>query len=442
VHEKLIQSIDALTNSRSEVNSMVVDLSTNVMDAWVACQKQTTPPPPRSLPRPTTPASIPLQTSPRKKHTTTTVSTTKKTFAFPLSAPSAPSTPSTPTLGLKDVREVVDVALKDLVSALQDRATKTMVSVVQEQSLAQIDVLRNEMYSIDQISRKGDLLQLSLQEQAKDLSKVYDHLMDIAKNGGETNQVVAELRLRIDETTEKVAHIVNDQMHVDQWQSKLLKRTTKISNTTKLTDKRLSFMMGSFMDRVENEMKHAKRQHGEAAHELKNRFSKELRHSMNRVSTKLSALGKDLQMMHPLVNTVDVSNIGSTSLVLASRCVSCDRPIVGTNCNVGDTHNRKKNDEKHAAPRHSLKGALQGSLLLTPGRGGKGKGGGIPSSAPQYRSSETRGGGFRVGGLGLSPGQGLLWVGGHGSPTGVVRSPVRSPSRRPASSMGLREKRY
>ena len=138
-------------------------------------------------------------------------------------------------------------------------------------------------------------------------------------------------------------------------------------------------MMGSFMNRVENEMKHAKRQHGEAAHELKNRFSKELRHSMNRVSTKLSALGKDLQMMHPLVNTVDVSAIGSTSLVLASRCVSCDRPIVGTNRTVGKTHNRKSIEE-HDEPRHSLKGALQGSLLLTPGRGGTGKGGGIRST--------------------------------------------------------------
>ena len=140
--------------------------------------------------------------------------------------------------------------------------------------------------------------------------------------------------------------------------------------------------------------------------------------------------------MHPLVNTVDVSAIGSTSLVLASRCVSCDRPIVGTNRTVGKTHNRKSIEE-HDEPRHSLKGALQGSLLLTPGRGGTGKGGGIPSSAPQYRSSETRGGGFRVSGLGgFSPGAGMLWIGGHGSPTGGVAS------RRPASSMGLREKRY
>ena len=250
--------------------------------------------------------------------------------------------------------------------------------------------------------------------------------MYFSKNGGETNSVVAELRMRIDQTTEEVARIASDKVRVDNMQAALLSKTKDISNTTKTTDKRLSYIMGSFMNKVEHQMSTVKRENGEAAHELKGRFTKELRHSMQRVTTKLTNLESDVRMIHPLVNTWDVASVGSTSLVLASRCMSCDRPVVGVSGATGtsgSTGRRRDGGGSEVLPQ-SFKGALQGSLLLS------------PSSAP--RSSETRGGGFRVGSGVMAPGAGMLWVGGQTSPTGTVRAA----QGRPRSSMGFREKRY
>jgi hypothetical protein len=428
---QLIQSVNALKASRSEVSNMVTDLSTNIMDAWISCQKKIRANIiPLAIPRPTTPSSKPLTVSPNKyKRTLNNSIPTGVTNND--STNNTNSKPARMSVDTSDVRNIVDMALNGLKKAMNERATKTMLAVVQEQSLAQIDTLRDEMSTIDRMSRRSDLLQKALDDQARDLSKVYDYLMNVAKNGGETNAIVAELRFRIDETTENVAQIVSDKARVDRLQYKLLNKTNSTAKNTKATDKRLSYMMGSFMNKVEQQMTTIKRDNGNATNELKRRFAKELRRSINNVTTKLSGLENDVKMIHPLVNT-DVASYCGTSLVLASRCMSCDRPVAGANNKITRFAVGEEEIDSLTLPRKSLNGAFQGSLLLTPGNG--------PPSISPCRSSETRGGGFRVGAGNLSPGGGMLWVGGENSPTGIVRPSTSS--GRPATSMGLRKKRY
>ena len=410
--QSLTNAVDSLQDSRKQVNTAVCDLSSSISEAWMICNENRVAQPQTPIPRPTTPAAQPL---PVKQPVTQSPIQKKR------------KTKKTPGIGMREVQIVVDHALENLQIALREKASKIMVGVVQEQSLAQIDVLRDEMREIDAISRKSDLLQIALDDHAQDLSKIYDHLMSVARSGGETNEIVAELRLRIDQTTESVASIASDKARVDAMQHHLMSRTKDATKEARSTDQRLSHIMGSFMNKVEGTMSNVKRENGEAAHELKKRFSKELRGSMQRVSSKISSLENDVRMIHPLVNT-DVARLGSTSLVLASRCMSCERPIWKTTSNTydgisvsGDTY----------LPQ-TLKGAMQGSLLLAQ-----------TAPVPTTRTSESRGGGFRVGGNTMAPGAGLLWVGGSGSPTGSI-SPSRSRSSRgrPSSSMGFREKRY
>ena len=396
------QAVASLTISREEVDASVCDLSAAVAEAWTVCSQRYAPTQPQTVPRPPTPGAQPLSPSRKRK--------TKKKIG----------------LGINEVQLIVNHALEDLQKALREKASKVMVGVVQEASLAQIDVLRDELGRIDAISRRSDLLQEALDDHVRDLSKVYDHLMSVARNGGETNDVVAELRARIDETTEEVANIASDKARVEAMQYKLMAKTVDATREAKSTDQRLSHIMGTFMSKVEGSMNDVKRESGEAAHELKKRFTQELRGSMQRVSSKLSSLEGDIRMIHPLVNT-DVARLGTTSLVLASRCMSCDRPTWGTN--------RTNNHSRGGIPGTGVSAntylpntlsSMNGSLLLA-------------QTAPTARNSESRGGGFRV--ATLSPGAGMLWVGGQGSPTGrTTGSGSGSGRRRPRSSMSL--KRY
>ena len=115
--------------------------------------------------------------------------------------------------------------------------------------------------------------------------------------------------------------------------------------------------------------------------------------------------------MQPLLHTD--TRIGSTSLM--SRCISCDRPVWGT-----EPHT-KKSPPLHIAE-NSKEGAFQGSLLIgSPTRPSSQRSTLSPSSfVSSPRQSNSRGGGFRVN-TSRSRGSGAqnLWVGGDDSPTGI-----------------------
>ena len=156
----------------------------------------------------------------------------------------------------------------------------------------------------------------------------------------------------------------------------------------------------------------------------------------------MTSLEDDVRCMHPLVhNGMDLTSLSSTSMVLARRCLTCDRPVAGVREGFTAPEDYSMLSSSSPGGRgggkggFSRAGALQGSILLSQT---------MPQSkATSMRISESRGGGFRVVGGHLAPGAGMLWVGGDGSPTGRgerMNSTTTTP-RRPSTSVGFRERR-
>ncbi len=270
---------------------------------------------------------------------------------------------------------------------------------------------------MDALQRRSEVLQKMIDDQARDLIKVYQHLQDVAQSGGETEAVVSELRGRIDAAAADIARAMDAKAETDSVQRTLMDRQKRHHTLVKRTDARLSHIMGSFMTKVETEIGSHKRSTGEAAAALRQRFTSQLRGSIRRVTAEMQRVKEDVSGLRPLT-VRDTTNLGATTMT--TRCVSCSRPVWTTNPTVMAG--------SKPVVRNVQSSGLQGSLLVSPTR-------------PASRMGESRGGGFRVNGaMANTVGAARLWVGGDDSPTGSGRSRSVQP-RRPASSLGFRERR-
>jgi hypothetical protein len=334
------------------------------------------------------------------------------------------------TIKMDDVYGVVDDALQDLRKAMREKASTVMLGVVQEQSLAQIDVLRSTLGRFDVLQRKSELLQSKIDAHARDMTYIYEHLQGVARSGGETGTVVAELKMRVSRASEDIGRLMQMKANIDSFNQNVAHRQDVILETNRQTDQRLSHMMGSFMTSVQSKLQSSKRESGEAAAAIRQRFTSELRSSILKMTKQLNEVQDQVYQMEPLLKT-DTARIGITSL--ATRCMSCDRPIWGT-------EPQNKTTKIPVLVENSKEGAFQGSLLIgSPTRPSSQRSTLSPSSAftNSPRQGNSRGGGFRVsassfGNMGGSQG---LWVGGAESPTGKF---IGNPER-PRTSLGLRK---
>ena len=289
-------------------------------------------------------------------------------------------------------------------------------------TLAQLNVansrsLRTKFRRMDALQRRSEILQEIIDKQARDLAKIYDHLMEVAQSGGETEAVVSELRRRVDAAAEGIASAMDAKAETDSVQRTLMDRQKRHHTLVKRTDARLSHIMGSFITKIESEIDSHKRSTGEAAAALRQRFTSQLRGSIRRVAEEMRQIKEDVTGLRPLT-VRDTTNLGSMTI---TRCMTCSRPVVSTNPTVVPGSSCLSILNK------AQSGGLQGSLLVSPTR-------------PTTRMGESRGGGFRVNGpmAANAVGAARLWVGGDDSPTGSGQSRSMQP-RRPASSLGFRE---
>lgn len=320
------------------------------------------------------------------------------------------SNKSRKSLQMDDVHYIVNNALKKLQVSMNDKASKVMVSVVQEQSLAQIDVLRSSLKRFDELQRKSDALEAKLDTQARDMAFTYENLQRVARSGEATEKVIAELKIRLAGASQEIGHVMNMKTVVDSLKRNLLTTESRFFETNRQTDQRLSHMMGSFMTSVKEKIYDSKRESGEAAAAIRQRFLKELRGSLKQMTQQINDVRDQVSQMEPLTKR-DTAIIGTKSL--STRCLSCDRPIWGIESNLRETGRETIIDV-------SKDGGLRGSLLITsPTR--------PQSSQNDFSPSSSRGGGFRYNTIGAR----ALWVGGTGSPTDL--------SSRPKSSLGLRK---